>query len=303
VPMMRGRMIEVKGVPVGKVSVADDQKWAFEGDRGITFSATLPANSQLAEGEWWPADYDGPPLVSLEQKVAEGIGVTVGDEIKVNVLGRETTAKVANLRKVNWRSYAINFIMVFSPNTFRGAPYTELFTVAYGAPTVEARDAMDARLSRETAKRFPMIVSVRVKEALAAVDKIAGQLALAARAASGLAIVTAILALASAVASGQRARLHDAVVLKTLGATRGWLATAYGLEFGLVGLVASLIALAAGAGAAYAMVALVMKIDFAFPVDVVAATTLATLAITIGLGLGGTWRVLSRRPGPELREL
>lgn len=303
VPMMRGRMIEVKGVPVGKVSIADDQKWAFEGDRGITFSATLPANSELAEGDWWPADYDGPPLVSLEQKVAEGIGVAVGDEIKVNVLGRETTARIANLRKVNWRSYAINFIMVFSPNTFRGAPYTELFTVAYGAPSAETRDAMDARLSRETAKRFPMIVSVRVKEALAAVDKIAGQLALAARAASGLAIVTAILALASAVASGQRARLHDAVVLKTLGATRGWLAAAYGLEFGLVGLVASLIALGAGAGAAYAMVALVMKIDFAFPVGVVAATTLATLAITIGLGLAGTWRVLSRRPGPELREL
>lgn len=303
VPMMRGRMIEVKGVPVGKIAIADDQKWAFEGDRGITFSPTLPANSALVEGEWWPADYNGPPLVSLEQKVAEGIGVAVGDDIKVNVLGRELTARVASLRKVDWRSYAINFIMVFSPNVFRGAPYTELFTVAYGAPSVVARDATDARLAREAAKRFPMIVSVRVKEALAAVDKIAGQLALAARAAAGLAIATAILALASAVASGQRARLHDAVVLKTLGATRGWLATAYGLEFGLVGLVASLIALAAGAGAAYAMATLVMKIDFVFPAGVVAATTTATLLVTIALGLAGTWRVLSRRPGPELREL
>jgi putative ABC transport system permease protein len=303
VPMMRGRMIEVKGVPVDKVAVADDQKWAFEGDRGVTFSSRPPANSELVAGEWWPADYEGPPLVSLEQKVAEGIGVTVGDEIKVNVLGRDTTAKIASLRKVDWRSYAINFIMVFSPNAFRGAPYTELFTVAYGAPSVAARDAMDARIARETAKRFPMVVSVRVKEALAAVDKIAGQLALAARAAAGLAIVTAILALASAVASGQRARLHDAVVLKTLGATRGWLAVAYGLEFALVGLVASFIALAAGAAAAYAMETLVMKIDFIFPLALVAATSLATLAITIGLGLAGTWRVLARRPGPELREL
>jgi putative ABC transport system permease protein len=295
--------VEVKGVPVDKVAVADDQKWAFEGDRGVTFSATLPANSQLALGEWWPADYDGPPLVSLEEKVAEGIGVGIGDEIKVNVLGRETVAKITSLRKVDWRSFGINFIMVFSQNTFAKAPYMELFTIAYGAPSVAARDALDAKLAREAAKRFPMIVSVRVKEALAAVDKIAGQLALAARAAAGLAIVTAILALASAVASGQRARLHDAVVLKTLGATRGWLATAYGLEFGLVGLVASFIALAAGAGGAYAMVTLIMKIDFAFPPGVVAATTLATLLVTIGLGLAGTWRVLSRRPGPELREL
>jgi putative ABC transport system permease protein len=303
VPMMRGRMTEIKGAPVSRIAIADDQKWAFEGDRGITFSEQIPANSTLADGEWWKPNYDGPPLVSLEQKVAEGIGVAVGDEIKVNVLGREFVAKVANLRKVDWRSYAINFIMVFSPNTFIGAPYTELFTIAYGAPSIAAREAVDARLARETAKRFPMIVSIRVKEALAAIDKIAGQLALAARAAAALAIVTAILALASAVASGQRARLHDAVVMKTLGATRRWLAIAYGLEFGLVGLVASLIALFAGAGAAYAMATLVMKIDFVFPAGAVATITLATLVATIALGLAGTWRVLSRRPGPELREL
>lgn len=303
VPMMRGRIMAVKGEEVGKIAVADDAKWALEGDRGVTFSATVPANSQVVEGEWWAPDYNGPPLVSLEQRIAQGIGVGIGDEIRVNVLGRETVAKVANLRKVDWRSYGINFVMVFTPDTFAGAPYMELFTAAYGAPNVAARDAMDARLARETAKRFPMIVSVRVKEALAAVDKIAGQLALAARAAAALAIFTAILALASAVASGQRARLHDAVVLKTLGATRGWLATAYAIEFGLVGLVASVIALAAGSAAAYAMVTLVMKIDFAFPAAAVAGTMTATLLVTIGLGLAGTWRVLSRRPGPELREL
>jgi putative ABC transport system permease protein len=303
VPMMRGRIVAVKDQPVDRIAVADDAKWALEGDRGVTFSATVPANSALAEGEWWPADYAGPPLVSLEQRIAEGMGLRIGDSIRVNVLGREITAKIASLRKVDWRSYAINFVMVFSPNAFVGAPYAELFTVAYGAPTVAARDAMDSRLTREAAKRFPSVVSVRVKDALAAIDKIAGQLALAARAAAGLAIVTAVLALASALASGQRARIHDAVVLKTLGATRVWLATAYALEFGLVGFAASLIALAAGAAAAYAMTTFVMKIDFAFAPGTVAATTLATLAVTIGLGLAGTWRVLSRRPGPELREL
>ncbi|WP_036281220.1 ABC transporter permease [Methylocystis sp. ATCC 49242] len=303
VPMMRGRIVAVKGVPVEKLAVNDEAKWALEGDRGVTFSARLPENSQIVAGEWWPADYAGPPLVSLEAKIAEGMSLGIGDDIKVNVLGRETIAKVASLRKVDWRSYGINFVMVFSPNVFAGAPYTELFTIAYGAPSIAARDAMDAKIARETAKRFPMIVSVRVKEAIAAIDKIAGQLALAARAAAGLAIVTAILALASAVASGQRARLHDAVVLKTLGATRGWLAAAYGLEFGLVGLVASFIALAAGAAAAYVMTTFLMKFDFVFLPGTIALTTAATLAVTIGLGLAGTWRVLSRRPGPELREL
>ncbi|MGD9544778.1 MAG: ABC transporter permease [Methylocystis sp.] len=303
VPMMRGRIVAVKDAPVGRIAVADDAKWVLEGDRGVTFSGAIPPNSTLADGEWWPADYAGPPLVSLEQKIAEGMGLAIGDDIRVNVLGREITAKVANLRKVDWRSYAINFVMVFSPNVFVGAPYTELFTVAYGAPTVAARDAKDARLTREAAKRFPNVVSVRVKDALAAIDKIAGQLALAARAAAGLAIVTAVLALASALASGQRARMHDAIVLKTLGATRGWLAAAYALEFGIVGLAATVIAVAAGSGAAYAMTTILMKIDFVFAPATIALIALATLAVTIALGLAGTWRALSRRPGPELREL
>jgi len=301
VPMMRGRIVAVKGVGVDKIAVADDARWALDGDRGVTFSATVPANSQLAAGAWWPEDYAGPPQVSLERKVAEGIGVGVGDEITVNVMGREIVATVTNLRKLDWRSYGINFIMVFSPNVFRAAPYTELFTIAYGAPA--GRDALDQRLARDTAKRFPQVVSIRVREAIGAIDKIAGQLALAARAAAAIAIVTAILALASALASGQRARLHDAVVLKTLGATRGWLVWAYGLEFALVGVVASTIALAAGAGAAYLVAVYLMKIDFVFPVETVAMIAFATLVVTIGLGLAGTWRVLSRRPGPELREL
>lgn len=301
VPMMRGRIVAVKGVPVDKISVADDAKWALDGDRGVTFSATVPANSQIAAGEWWPEDYAGPPRVSLEQKVAEGIGASVGDEITVNVFGREIVASVTNLRKLDWRSYGINFIMVFSPSVFRSAPYAELFTIAYGAP--EGRDALDMRLSRETAKQFPQVVSIRVREAIAAIDKIASQLALAARAAAAIAVVTAILALASALASGQRARLHDAVVLKTLGATRAWLLFAYGVEFALVGIVASVIAVAAGAGAAYIVATYLMKIDFVFPAATVALISVATLAVTIGLGLAGTWRVLSRRPGPELREL
>lgn len=303
VPMMRGRIVAVKGERVERLTVADDAKWALEGDRGVTFAEAPPKGSQVVAGEWWGADYKGPPLVSLESKVAEGIGATIGDEIAVNVLGREITARIANLRRLDWRSYGINFVMVFSPSVFAGAPHSELFSLAYDAPDVSTRDERDARLARETARRFPMIVSVRVKDVLEKIDEIARQLALAARSAAGIAIVTAILALASAVAAGQRARLHDAVVLKTLGATRPWLAQAYAIEFGLLGAVATLIALACGGAAAYAMTTMLMKLDFVFAPAVLAATTLAALLLTVLLGLAGTWRVLARRPGPELREL
>ena len=303
VPMMRGRIVEVKGVPVERLTVADDAKWALDGDRGVTFSVDVPANSKLVAGAWWSTDYDGAPLVSLEERVAAGLGLAIGDSIRVNVLGREVVARLASLRKVDWRSYGINFVMVFSPNVFRGAPYTELFTIACGADTPAARDLLDSRLARETARRFPTIVAVRVKEALAAVDRIAEQLAYAARVAASVAIVTAILALASVVAAGRRARLHDAVVLKTLGATRGWLAIAYCFEFGIVALVASAIAVATGSGVACAIVVWLMKFDFTFPFATIAAIIAATLAAALSIGLLSTRRALAGRPGPELREL
>ncbi len=130
VPMMRGRFVELAGTPVAKVKASDKVAWALEGDRGVTFSAKPPEGSEVVAGDWWPADYAGPPLVSMEKEVADGLGVKVGDAVVVNVLGRDVTATVANLRKVNWRSFAINFVLVYSPNTFKGAPFSELVSAA-----------------------------------------------------------------------------------------------------------------------------------------------------------------------------
>jgi len=299
VPMMRGRIVAVKGARAETLHVGEDAAWALDGDRGVTFAAEPPQGARIVEGEWWNAGAKL-PLVSLEAKVAKGLGLAIGDEITVNVLGREITARVANLRRVEWRSYAINFVMVFSPASFEGAPYSELFTIGYDAASA---DALDAKLARETARRFPMVASVRVKDALEAVDKIAGQLALAARAAASVAILTALLALGSAIAAGQRARQHDAILLKTLGATRPWLMTAYALEFALLGVVACLFAIVAGVAAAFAIVEGLMKMGFVFLPGTVAATTLAALAATMLLGLAGTWRALARKPAQELRNL
>jgi putative ABC transport system permease protein len=300
VPMMRGRIVAVKGARAETLHPGEDAAWALEGDRGITFSAEPPEGARIVEGEWWAKDTKE-KLVSMEERVAKGLGLSIGDEISVNVLGREIAAKLVNLRKVEWRSYAINFVMVFSPATFAGAPHSELFTARY--PVGADAKSFDARLARETAKRYPMVAAVHVKEALEAVDKIATQLALAARAAAGIAILTAVLALGSAVAASERARIHDAVVLKTLGATRAWLVASNAMEFLCLSVAASLFALAAGIGAAYAITEYLMKMHFVFLPGAIALTTLAALAATLVIGLAGVWRALSRKPGPELRSL
>ncbi len=300
VPMLRGRIVSVAGVKAADLKPAPDQAWVLQGDRGVTFSATLPRNSRLVAGDWWPADYAGEPLVSLESRVAEGLGVALGDSIEVNVLGRPVTAKVANLRQVDWESLAINFVMVFSPNAFAGAPYTVLTTLAYPGGGDAAREAT---LMKDAGRAFPAITAVRVREALDRVSDILGQLMLAIRIASSVAVAASVLVLAGALAAGHRRRLHDAVILKTLGATRRQLVAAFSLEYGLIGLATAVFGVLAGSLAAYGVVAGVMKQSFYFAAVSAVGAAVAAVVITVALGLAGTWRLLGQKAAPVLRNL
>ena len=92
VPMMRGRITRLNGVPVEDAAVAPEAQWALRSDRGLTYAASLPQGSRLAAGAWWPPDYQGPPLVSFDAALARGMGLKVGDTLTVNLLGREITA-------------------------------------------------------------------------------------------------------------------------------------------------------------------------------------------------------------------
>lgn len=300
VPMLRGRIISLAGVPAAAVKVSGDVGWVLEGDRGVTFAASPPRNTVLTAGAWWPADYAGPPLVSLEASVAAGLGLKLGDSITVNVLGRPITAKIANFRKVDWESLAINFVMVFSPNTFAGAPYSALTTLAFPGGGEAAREAV---LMKEVATGFPSITTIRVREALARVSDMLGQLMLAIRLASSLALAASLLVLGGALAAGQRRRLHDAVILKTLGATRRQLVAAFTLEYGLLGIATALFGVAAGSLAAYGVVAGLMRQSFHFSAGAAFLAALGAVAVTLALGLAGTWRLLGRKAAPVLRNL
>ncbi|HEV2558638.1 MAG TPA: ABC transporter permease [Microvirga sp.] len=300
VPMMRGRLVALGGRSVAEIKADEQVSWVLDGDRGITYTATIPEGSHLTAGEWWPADYRGKPLVSFDERIANGLGLKVGDEVVVNVLGRNITATIASLRHVEWRSLGINFVMVFSPNTFAGAPHTHLATVTYPGGSDPAQEA---RILRDAAKAYPQVTSVRVKDALEAVNEVVQQLVTAIRGASSVALIASLLVLAGALAAGHRARLFDAVVLKTLGATRARLLTAYALEYGALGLATAVFGLVAGTLAASLIVTQVMNIPFSLDLSgAVLASALAVL-VTVGLGLVGTWRILSQSPAPYLRNL
>ncbi|MGC1109074.1 MAG: FtsX-like permease family protein [Methylovirgula sp.] len=298
VPMLRGRFVAVRGQPVARIKANDDVAWALEGDRGITFSETVPAGSTLIAGKWWGPDYTGPPLVSLESEVADGLGLKPGDEITVNVLGRNITTKIANLRKVDWRNRGLNFVLVYSPNAFAAAPYSDLVTLTYSD-----QGQGDPVLVRDVAKAFPNVVSLRVKDALDAVKDIVDKLALAVRGAAGIALLAATLVLGGALAAGQRARLYDVVILKTLGATRRRLLAAFLCEFGLIGLATAVFGVVAGGAAALAVVASVMKLEFVWLWPQALAAAGGAFVAALLLGFIGTWRVLGRKPAQYLRNL
>ncbi len=301
VPMLRGRITGLKGRPSSEF-MGREGSWVLRGDRGITYAAVPPPGSTVVEGEWWEPDYSGEPLVSFAEEEARELGLAVGDTIEVNVLGRPIKARIANLRAVEWETLSINFVMVFSPNTFAGAPHGWLATLTLpgGANGDTARDG---RILREVTKAYPAVTSVRVRDAIETVNKLIGQLATAIRAASAVALVASLLVLAGALAAGNGKRTHDSVVLKTLGARRGVIMRSFIWEYALLGLATALFALAAGGTAAWFVVTRIM--DFSAVFDPLVAVTVIVIAlfVTIGLGLAGTWRVLGQKPAPVLREL
>jgi putative ABC transport system permease protein len=294
VPMMRGRITRLNGVPVEDAAVAPEAQWALRSDRGLTYAASLPQGSRLAAGAWWPWDYQGPPLVSFDEALARGMGLKVGDTLTVNLLGREITATIANLRSIDWERLGINFAMVFAPGTLEQAPQTHLAAV-YLPP------AEEEALARAVTERFPNISAIHVGEALAAVNRIIGMIGSAVRLTALVTVAAGALVLGGAVAAGHRRRVYDAVVLKVLGATRGVITRAFLIENGITGALAAVVAGALGTIAAYFLVTRLMKIDWIFlPVPLLSTVALAAL-LTAALGFAGTWRALGAKPASYLR--
>jgi putative ABC transport system permease protein len=300
VPMLRGRIVSLKDVPVENVKPDPEVAWVLQSDRGITYTEDLPEGSQVVEGNWWPQGYDGPPVVSFEKRAADLLGLKVGDDIVVNVLGRNITASVANLRRVDWESLGINFIMLFPPNAFSGAPHTMLETLAYpGGGNIET----ETKLVREIAKAFPSVTAVRVKEALKAISDLVGELSTGIRAAATITLAASILVLGGALAAGHHTRVYDAVILKTLGATRRRLIFVYALEYAMLGLITAAIATVAGTLAGAYVVKEVMRFSFVFAGRTALLAALFSVLLTVLFGLVGTWRALGQKPASVLRNL
>ncbi len=294
VPSLRARVVAIKGVPAEQAAVTPDTAWALKGDRGLTYAAQPPEHTHLVAGQWWPENYDGPPLVSFDAGLAKGWHVGVGDTIRVNVLGRDIDLRIASLRDIAWQSLSINFFMVASPGILSHAPHTHI-------ATVRVDPAHEAALLRKVTDALPNVTGIRVADVLAAISSLLDQVANALAATGLLTLAAGMLVLVSAVAAGQRRRAREAVILRVLGATGGQIRAAWLVEFGLLGIAAGLIAAIAGTAASYGVARYILHTSWAFSWRILILTLAGGLATMLVFGYVGLNATVRARPARLLR--
>jgi putative ABC transport system permease protein len=294
-PMIRGRITALNGVSSVDAKVSSDAKWVLSGDRGITYAATPPPGTTITRGAWWPANYSGPTLISLDQDIATGAHLRLGDSITLNVLGREIAGRIANFRKVDFTTGGQNFVLVLSPGVIDKAPHSFLATVRVGGGDENG-------MYNAVTDNYPNISTVRVKDAIAQVDTLLQQLASGIRAASLVTILAGLLVLAGTIAAGARTRLYDATVLKVVGATRAQIGLVYVAEYGVLGIATGIIALLAGTLAALIAARQLLNVAFVFDGSAILMTVVGGGAATLLFGLVGALAALRARPAARLRQ-
>lgn len=294
-PSLRGRITKINGVPVEQVKVAEEVEWAVRGDRGLSFAATPPPGSKLTAGAWWTPDYSGPPLIALESGIAKGFGVRVGDTLTTAVLGREITATIAVLRDIDWSGLALNHAILFAPGVLERAPYSLIATAR--AESLPAEAALFERISRG----FPEVRIVYVRDVLETVSGVLRNIGLAIGAAGLTALVSGLFVLVETFRTGLARRFHEAVILKTVGATKRDVLWCLGAEFLALGLCAACIAAPLGMLLAWGFMEFMLKTPFTptlGPPLLVGALGVGAVLLIGGLGLG---RVLGKKVWPVLR--
>lgn len=293
-PNLRGRIVSVKGIPAEQALVDERERWLLQNDRGFTYLREMPRHSEIIAGEWWPANYQGPPLVSVVDDVMRAFDVKVGDKMVVNILGRDIEATIANIREVEWTNFTINFNTTFSPGILEAAPHSWLATLV-------ADPQSEKDIQRVVSQNFPNVTAIGLREALDMFGSIMGGIADAVRAAASIAVVTGMLVLAGSLMASRSQRTYDIVVLKVLGAPRRLLQLAYLLEFALLGLCAGGVALGLGTIISWAVLQGMMDLPWQFFPLPALQTLLASLAITLGLGWLITGNILRSSAAQHLR--
>ncbi|MDE0796468.1 MAG: FtsX-like permease family protein [Alphaproteobacteria bacterium] len=294
-PFLHARVTGIGDRAVADLHIPADVAFVIRGDRGISWRAGPPVDGLVA-GEWWPEDYAGPPLVSLDERAARRLGVGLGDTLTLDVLGAPLRGRIASLRRVDRAGLDLDFPILLSP--FAEPPPHREIAAVWTALSTRPEAARDLRA--ELSRSFPEAPSVLVAEVTAFLETVISG---AGRALGGMSAATgvaAFLVLTGAVAASRRRRLREAILLRVVGATRRQVLAATAIEFALIGLMAALAALVLGNLAAWASIA--SLIDFRPAFAAVLPWLASALVLPATTGLVAAWWALSRPSGEMLRQ-
>lgn len=296
IPMLRGTIVALGGEAApSSEDVPEDVADLFRGDTSLTWSAKLPDEAVLAEGEWWAEDYAGPPLVSLVTDLRDALDLAVGDTFTMTIAGRPLEMTIASFRAVDQRSPEFNFRIIVSPGMIEGAPQSYFATIK---AVPDARQAVEADLIRT----LPGLSFVSVGDALAQVQTVFDGLTNAIALVSGTAVFAGIFVLAGTLSVGRKQREAEAIVLKVLGARRFDVIAAFLVEYALLGVIATVMALAIALAGSWAASTLLLDIGFAVqPWPLLVLATIIVM-VTTATGAASTWSSMSVRPADRLRE-
>ncbi len=304
VPTMRGAVLAF-GPKDAMVRVADldqipDGAWGLRGERGLTYSDTLPQGNRVVAGEWWSPMHDGEPLVSMDVDLANAAGLEVGDYISIGILGVERTARIASLRKIDWESMGFNFLLVFSRNAISDAPHNLSATI--DLPDDADSDAR-GRLLRALVKEMPSSSVIEVGSILDEARTILEQVSMATLAAAAVTVLAGLAVLMGAIAAARAARTYDTVMLRVLGASRRQILLLQLAEYGLIAGVLALVALGLGSALAWVVITQLFTFDWLPDWGQVLGVLGFGVALVLAFALAGSLPLLRAKPAQALREL
>ncbi len=295
-PLVRARMTTINDEPVKDREYPNENgKWLANREANLSWTAAMSATNELIDGEWWPADYDGPPLASMEQEAAENAGLNIGDRLKFFVAGHEVEARIASTRKINWDSFQPNFFIVLSPGALEGMPTTYISSV---------------RIADESQSMLVDLVrahpSISVIDLGAIIEQVRGIIDKATLAVQGVFIFTlaaGIAVLFAAVQSTMDERRFESAMLRALGAKRSTVFAGVMAEFAALGTAAGVLASAGASVLAYLVATRLFELPYEFSPTLWLAGVSAGVVVVCVSGYFAARGAVNARPADVLRGL
>jgi len=293
-PIVRGRLVAVNDEAVQR-RVSKDSRGdaATRRDLSLTSATTLPEDNIISAGAIWPEGQAG--WVSVEQKLANNLGITVGDSLIFTIGSAQVKAKVANLRSVEWDTMRPNFYMIFSPGTLGDFPATYLTSFFLGDD--------QKGLLNGLVKSFPAITIFEVDQVLKQLQGILKQLSEAINFLLLFALLAGFTVLFASVYATQDQRIQVAALTRTLGAQRRWIQKAFLIEFGVLGVLTGVLAVVIAQACLYVLFTYVMSITYQLPVLKMLAIPALGVLLIVCAGYLGVRGVMNRTPMSVLRRL